>query len=215
MQYRHDPDVQPPYTYNQITETARHREILQIYQSASVETRILYDQGQFFEGPNEENWIIRWCLYHSFRYTDNRNRTRSRGRKLLASTSHSSEDGDGEDRSVVNGMSGMKRHGEQGLQGQPGHQGPSDGNWARPRVPGGQEQQRTRPPNANNLRPRYGLPAGGFDTGRRPSQVYEGFGGQTSPESSPRDVFRESSEFTPSNRSRKPESAADSPLTLH
>jgi len=97
LQYRHDPDVSPPYTYNQITETARHREILTIYRNASPETGSFYERGQFFEGANEENWIIRWCLYHSFRYTDNRNRTRSRGRKLMSQRSNSSDGMDDEE----------------------------------------------------------------------------------------------------------------------
>ncbi|EON69050.1 hypothetical protein W97_08363 [Coniosporium apollinis CBS 100218] len=65
---------QPPYSSNQITETAMHQEVLRIYSLASPMTRPIYDLGRFRDGPNEDNWVIRWCLWHVFRYRDNRNR---------------------------------------------------------------------------------------------------------------------------------------------
>ncbi|KAM3419202.1 hypothetical protein BST61_g5145 [Cercospora zeina] len=56
-----------------INETATHAEILRIYQLASPETRAIYDLGKDTEGPEEENWVIRWLLWHCFRYRDQRN----------------------------------------------------------------------------------------------------------------------------------------------
>jgi len=65
-----------PYSSNMITETALHREVLNIYYTASTRTKPWYDLGRYHEGTNEENWIIRWCLWHVFRYRDERNRHR-------------------------------------------------------------------------------------------------------------------------------------------
>ncbi|PIB01325.1 hypothetical protein CB0940_00966 [Cercospora beticola] len=56
-----------------INETATHAEILRIYKLASPETRTIYDLGKDTDGPEEENWVIRWLLWHSFRYRDQRN----------------------------------------------------------------------------------------------------------------------------------------------
>lgn len=75
-QYRDDPRVEPPYSNAQISETAIHREIMRIYHTARRETREIYDLGHDNERVEEENWIIRWMLWHVFRYRDNRNRHR-------------------------------------------------------------------------------------------------------------------------------------------
>lgn len=75
-QFRDDPRVEPPYSNAQISESAIHREILRIYQLARRETREIYDLGRDAERVEEENWVIRWMLWHVFRYRDNRNRNR-------------------------------------------------------------------------------------------------------------------------------------------
>ena len=75
-QFRDDPNVEPPYSNAQISETAIHREILRIYQSARRETRAVYDLGRDTDRVEEENWVIRWMLWHVFRYRDNRNKNR-------------------------------------------------------------------------------------------------------------------------------------------
>jgi len=75
-QSRDDPNVRPPYASNQISETAMFREIHRIYENASPWTRPIYDRGWYADGPNRDNWIIRWCLWHVFRYRDNRNKQR-------------------------------------------------------------------------------------------------------------------------------------------
>ena len=75
-QFRDDPSVEPPYSNAQISETAIHREILRIYQSARRETKVLYNLGRDTDRVEEENWVIRWMLWHVFRYRDNRNKNR-------------------------------------------------------------------------------------------------------------------------------------------
>ena len=89
-QYRNDPKVEPPYSNAQISETAIHREILRIYSSARRETRAVYDLGRDTDRVEEENWVIRWMLWHVFRYRDNRNRNRG-----AASPSDPGTDGGG------------------------------------------------------------------------------------------------------------------------
>lgn len=75
-QFRDDPTVEPPYSNAQISETAIHREILRIYHSARRETKAVYDLGRDTDRVEEENWVIRWMLWHVFRYRDNRNKNR-------------------------------------------------------------------------------------------------------------------------------------------
>ncbi|KAK3045215.1 hypothetical protein LTR09_013078 [Extremus antarcticus] len=75
-QFRDDPTVEPPYSSSQISETAIHREILRIYAMARRETKPVYDLGRDTAGIEEENWVIRWMLWHVFRYRDNRNKNR-------------------------------------------------------------------------------------------------------------------------------------------
>lgn len=74
--FRNDPTIEPPYSSSQICETAFHREILNIYRSARAETKWVYDMGRDTDRVEEENWVIRWMLWHVFRYRDNRNRNR-------------------------------------------------------------------------------------------------------------------------------------------
>ena len=86
--------LEPPYSHAHVTETAIHREILRIYQRARPETRQVYDLGRDLERVEEENWVIRWMLWHVFRYRDNRNRNR----KGLGSNANSPDHDDyGED----------------------------------------------------------------------------------------------------------------------
>ena len=75
-QFRDDPTVEPPYSNAQISETAIHREILRIYQSARRETKVIYDLSRDTDRVKEENWVIRWMLWHVFRYRDHRNKNR-------------------------------------------------------------------------------------------------------------------------------------------
>ncbi|KAG8627595.1 hypothetical protein KVT40_005078 [Elsinoe batatas] len=73
----HDPTVKPPYSNTQISESAMHQETIYIYRTARPETRVFYERGHYMEGDAEENWIIKWLLWHVFRYRDNRNRGRA------------------------------------------------------------------------------------------------------------------------------------------
>lgn len=67
-----DPRVQQPYKWDQLSETAKHQEILQIANRASAYTRPYFDRGRYHTQVTEENWVVRWFLWHSFRYRDNR-----------------------------------------------------------------------------------------------------------------------------------------------
>ncbi|EMC98115.1 hypothetical protein BAUCODRAFT_46353, partial [Baudoinia panamericana UAMH 10762] len=69
-------NIEPPYSHAHVSETALHREILRIYHHARRETRIIYELGRDTDRVEEENWVIRWMLWHVFRYRDNRNRNR-------------------------------------------------------------------------------------------------------------------------------------------
>lgn len=76
-QSRADVLVRAPYKWDQLSETAKHAEILRIYNMASPYTRYYYDKGRYttqvYQGVFvDENWAIRWFLWHSFRYRDNR-----------------------------------------------------------------------------------------------------------------------------------------------
>jgi hypothetical protein len=78
-----NPKVKPPYSSSMIKEDIQYREVQQIYQRALPHTRALYEKGNFMDGRNWDNWVIRWCLWHVFRYRDERNR--NRGQRLVAS----------------------------------------------------------------------------------------------------------------------------------
>ena len=71
-----DTGLEPPYSHAHVSETAIHREILRIYQRARAETKQVYDLGRDVDRVEEENWVIRWMVWHVFRYRDNRNRNR-------------------------------------------------------------------------------------------------------------------------------------------
>lgn len=73
---RNDSAIQPPYSNSQISETALYHEIMRIYENARPETKVYYNLGHDTEGVAPENWVIRWMLWHVFRYRDSRNRNR-------------------------------------------------------------------------------------------------------------------------------------------
>lgn len=69
-------NAQLPPGNAQINETSTHNQILEIYRGASPKTKEQYDKGHDTDGLEEENWVIRWLLWHVFRYRDNRNKNR-------------------------------------------------------------------------------------------------------------------------------------------
>jgi hypothetical protein len=85
-------NLQPPFSNAQLNESATHREILNIYQHAKPETKPLYDMGRDTQGLEEENWVIRWLLWHVFRYRDNRNKNRRQGSPAPSSSENSSSE---------------------------------------------------------------------------------------------------------------------------
>jgi len=71
-QSRADPAVVPPYKWDEISETAKHNQILLIVAGAQPQTRPYYQVGRYMTKVAEENWVARWYLWHAFRYRDNR-----------------------------------------------------------------------------------------------------------------------------------------------
>jgi hypothetical protein len=79
-----------------IKESALHKEVEVIYMSASPRTAPWYELGVYQDGPNTENWVIRWCLWHVFRYRDDRNR--NRGGIALANATRDKDSDEDENR---------------------------------------------------------------------------------------------------------------------
>ncbi|KAF2001982.1 hypothetical protein P154DRAFT_431850 [Amniculicola lignicola CBS 123094] len=79
-QSQDNPDVKAPYKWGDLSETAIHREVLYVASSGSIHTRPYYDMGRYYTGVNEENWVVRWYMWHSFRFRDNRDTRSSAGR---------------------------------------------------------------------------------------------------------------------------------------
>ncbi|UPX15522.1 uncharacterized protein EKO05_0005967 [Ascochyta rabiei] len=71
-QSRADPLVTAPYKWDEISETAKHYEILTVVNNAGPQTRPYYGMGRHTTNVSEESWVARWYLWHSFRYRDNR-----------------------------------------------------------------------------------------------------------------------------------------------
>jgi hypothetical protein len=67
-QSRADPSVTAPYKWDEISETAKHYEILTVVNNAGPQTRPYYGMGRYTTNVSEENWVARWYLWHSFRY---------------------------------------------------------------------------------------------------------------------------------------------------
>lgn len=96
-------NAQPPFSNAQINETATHREIMNIYRHARPETRAYYDLGHDTDGLEEENWVIRWLLWHVFRYRDNRNKSRRQGASGRRSPNSSDRSGSEVPGPITNG----------------------------------------------------------------------------------------------------------------
>jgi hypothetical protein len=77
-----DSTLTKPYGVHMLSEAAQYKEVQNIFATASPETRAVYELGQYTDGLGPfgdrqgplDNWIIRWCLWHVFRYRDDRNR---------------------------------------------------------------------------------------------------------------------------------------------
>ncbi|KAF2853141.1 hypothetical protein T440DRAFT_487611 [Plenodomus tracheiphilus IPT5] len=67
-QSRANPNVVPPYKWDEISETAKHNYILATVANATAQTRPYYQEGCYRTNVNEENWVARWYLWHAFRY---------------------------------------------------------------------------------------------------------------------------------------------------
>lgn len=78
---RNDNKIQPPYSSSQINESAMRAAISRIYAQASPQTKAQYERAHNNNTidletglPVWDNWIIRWMLWHAFRYRDSRNK---------------------------------------------------------------------------------------------------------------------------------------------
>ena len=77
----HYPSSEAPYKWDELSETAKQREIVHLFYPSNYPVRRFYQMGQQWtqlaQGTTQEdNWVVRWFLWHSFRYRDNRdNRT--------------------------------------------------------------------------------------------------------------------------------------------
>ncbi|KAF2841978.1 hypothetical protein M501DRAFT_372936 [Patellaria atrata CBS 101060] len=68
-----DPKLRPPYSWAHISESAKHKEVREIFRTASPIAAPYFQYGEFMDGQNQDNWVIRWLLWHTFRYKDSRN----------------------------------------------------------------------------------------------------------------------------------------------
>lgn len=57
-----------PYNWSQVSETAKHRATLAVVNNATLHTKHYYNIGRYETNASEENWVVRWYLWHSFRY---------------------------------------------------------------------------------------------------------------------------------------------------
>jgi hypothetical protein len=107
---------QTSYTTAQIDEVTMDAEVLRIYRDAQPQTRALYDLAQDTVNPDRPNWIIRWMLWHVFRYRDGRQNTASNHQPDGRARSSSIEDtgrGSGHSGRTAAGFSTMPgNHGE-------------------------------------------------------------------------------------------------------
>jgi hypothetical protein len=67
-----NPMIQAPYKWDELKETARHKQVLYIAEHASAKTRPYFQMGRYRTNVEEENWVAQWFLWHCFRYRDNR-----------------------------------------------------------------------------------------------------------------------------------------------
>ena len=66
--------MKPPYSITHICDTVIHSEIKRIYQAATRVMKAVYDLAHDNDRGEEDNWVIRWMLWHVSRYRDKRNK---------------------------------------------------------------------------------------------------------------------------------------------
>lgn len=65
---RNDSSVRMPYTWDKISEAAKHGACMALITGASKVTAPYYTRGRYFTNVGEEDWVAKWYLWHSFRY---------------------------------------------------------------------------------------------------------------------------------------------------
>lgn len=78
------PDGEEFYPSSYIGDQALSEESLRVYANASPETRAIYDLAYDPDRPNDPNWIIRWFLWHVFRYRDGRQARQKMSHVMMA-----------------------------------------------------------------------------------------------------------------------------------
>ncbi|KAK3210412.1 hypothetical protein GRF29_44g2698873 [Pseudopithomyces chartarum] len=87
--YSRNNRVQAPYRWDDLQETYRHRERMNIVARARPETQRFYQMGQY--GTTVvDNWVADWFLWHSFRFRDNRTTAANHANSKQASASSTS-----------------------------------------------------------------------------------------------------------------------------
>ncbi|KXT02478.1 hypothetical protein AC579_994 [Pseudocercospora musae] len=76
------------YSTSQIDESIINSEVAWIYEHAQPVTKPLYHLGHDPENPSKPNWVIRWMLWHVFRYKDGRQKNSSAHSPATANSSN-------------------------------------------------------------------------------------------------------------------------------
>jgi hypothetical protein len=66
------PEGEEFFPSSHIADQILSDEAVRVYACASTDTRRIYDLAFDPDRPNDPNWIIRWFLWHVFRYRDGR-----------------------------------------------------------------------------------------------------------------------------------------------
>lgn len=69
-----------------------HDEVMSIYRHATPATRHYYGLAHYVSDSTEDNWIIRWMLWHVFRYRDSRNKRANPGTTAQEQASETTRD---------------------------------------------------------------------------------------------------------------------------
>lgn len=90
----------------QVHEATWSREVLRIYDEARPETKAVYQFGHDADtGAAPDNWIIRWVMWHVFRYRDYRNKGRPPRNGIRTSATPSTTDDEMHDSAPAQSLS--------------------------------------------------------------------------------------------------------------
>lgn len=84
-----------PYRWDDLQETYRHHERLNIVRLGCRDTQPYYQAGQWGSSVVQDNWVADWFLWHSFRFRDNRNPTVAQRAAMAAAANQQSNNSQG------------------------------------------------------------------------------------------------------------------------